>query len=129
MPEDVGLVLVVDDDWMGRELLEAYLTSAGYRVLQANSGELALQMAVENPPDLVMLDVNMSGMDGFEVCARLRQNKSTQAVPVLMITALRSDADLLQADEVGANGFVTKPFDAATLLGQVAVLVQSSQDD
>jgi len=129
MQGDAGLVLVVDDDWMGRELLEAYLTSQGYQVLQANSGELALEMAFENPPDLVMLDVNMSGMNGFEVCARLRQNKVTQAVPVLMITAFRSDTDLQQADEAGANGFVSKPYDAATLLDQVAALVQASQKD
>lgn len=129
MLEDAGLVLVVDDDWMGRELLQAYLTSAGYRVLQANNGELALQMAFDNPPDLVMLDVNMTGMNGFEVCARLRQNKATQAVPVLMITALQSETDAQQADEVGANGFVTKPFDAATLLDQVARLIQPSQQD
>ncbi len=116
-------VLVVDDDWMNRELLEAYLVSAGYCVRLANSGEKALEMAWAEPPDLVMLDVRLTGIDGFEVCRRLRADPRTAQVPVLMLTALESGEEHCQAEAAGANGFVTKPFDATVLLAQVAALV------
>ncbi len=119
-------VLVVDDDWMNRELLEAYLSQAGYRVKVANSGEMALEAAFAEPPDLVMLDVRMFGMDGFEVCRRLREDSRTQAIPVLMLTALKSDDEQRRAEAVGATEFVSKPYKASELLAQVADLLQQT---
>lgn len=117
-------VLVVDDDWMNRELLEAYLIQAGYRVKLANNGEKALEMAFDEPPDLVMLDVRMFGIDGFEVCERLRQDPRTQSIPVLMLTALKSEDEQQRAEAVGAAGFITKPYKAPELLAQIEELLR-----
>lgn len=123
MTGDAGYVLVVDDEWMNRELLQAYLTSAGYRVGLANTGEKALEMAFAEPPDLVMLDLRLTGIDGFEVCRRLRADARTVDVPVLVITAMESSEDQHKASVAGADGFVTKPYKAPVLLEQVATLV------
>jgi DNA-binding response OmpR family regulator len=112
-------ILVVDDEWMNRELLETYLKMDGYRVGLANSGEKALEMAFTEPPALVMLDIRLPGMDGFEVCRRLRRDARTRSVPVLLVTAFDSEEDKQQANEAGANGFVAKPFDTQVLLAQV----------
>lgn len=123
MASEVIRILVVDDDWMSRELLHAHLTSAGYRVQQANSGEQALAVVFDDPPALVMLDASMPGINGFDVCRALRQDARTRTVPVLMITAFEAESDVQKAREAGANGFVAKPFKAADLLAQVAALL------
>ncbi len=117
-------ILVVDDERMNREMLETYLTMAGYRVGLANSGERALSMVASQPPDLVMLDVHLEGMDGFEVCRYLRAGEPTRDTPVLMLTAFESNEDKRQAVEVGATGFVIKPYDVQALLAQVAALLR-----
>jgi DNA-binding response OmpR family regulator len=104
---------------MNRELLGTYLKMDGYRVGEANSGEKALEMAFAEPPALVMLDIRLPGMDGFEVCRRLRSDVRTRSVPVLLVTAFDSEEDKQEANEAGANGFVAKPFDMQVLLAQV----------
>jgi DNA-binding response OmpR family regulator len=116
---DASYILVVDDEWMNRELLGTYLKMDGYRVGEANSGEKALEMAFAEPPALVMLDIRLPGMDGFEVCRRLRSDVRTRSVPVLLVTAFDSEEDKQEANEAGANGFVAKPFDMQVLLAQV----------
>lgn len=115
-------VLVVDDDWMGRELLEAYLKQAGYQVRLAHSGEQGLRLALAEPPAVIMLDVLLPGIDGIEVCRQLKQAEHTRGVAVLMITALLSEEDRQRALAAGADGFVTKPFRVADVLRQVAAL-------
>lgn len=120
---DAACVLVVDDDWMNRELLEAYLRSAGYCVSLANNGEKALEMAFADPPQLIMLDVRLGGIDGFEVCRRLRRDLRTARVPVLLLSALHGDDEQRQAEAAGADGFVAKPIKPAALLAQVAALI------
>jgi class 3 adenylate cyclase len=117
-------VLVVDDDWMNREVLEAYLQSAGYRVQTAHSGPLALDMAWGDPPDLVLLDVRMPGMDGYEVCRRLKDDERTRFTAVVMVTALEADEDKLLAIEAGADDFVTKPFNSLLMLTRVRSLLR-----
>jgi len=117
-------ILVVDDEWMSREMLETFLKMAGYRVGLANSGERALTMAAEHPPDLIMLDVNMTGMDGYEVCRHLRASEQMRDTPVLMVTAYEAAEDKQQAAEVGATGLVIKPFDVQALLAQIAFLLR-----
>ncbi len=116
-------ILVVDDEWMNRELLEAYLVMGGYRVGLANSGEKALHMAQAEPPALVLLDVRLSNMDGFEVCRHLKNDARTCRMPVLMLTAFRSDDDQQRALDAGADGFIAKPFDSAALLARVRSLI------
>jgi DNA-binding response OmpR family regulator len=116
---DTPYILVVDDDWKNRELLDAYLRVGGYRVGQANSGEKALDMIAEEPPALVMLDVRLSGISGLEVCRRLKNDATTRAIPILMVTALESPEDQQQAADAGADGFVAKPFEMEMLLAQI----------
>ena len=117
-------ILVVDDDWMNREVLEAYLNTAGYQVITAHSGDRALELAYGCPPDLVLLDVRMPGMDGYEVCRRLKGDVRTQFTPVVMVTALESDEDKLPAVEAGADDFITKPFNSLLLLTRVRSLLR-----
>lgn len=113
-------ILVVDDDWMNRELLETYLKMGGYQVQLTNTGENALEIAFDDPPTLVMLDIRLTGMSGFEVCSQLKNDERTHAVPILIVSALESDGDRMQATQLGASGFVAKPFDPHTLLAQIA---------
>jgi DNA-binding response OmpR family regulator len=115
----MGHILIVDDDWMNRELLEAYLTMGGYAVKLANSGETALEMIAENPPDLVMLDIRMTGISGFEVCMQIKNSERTKAIPVLIVSALESEEDRMQATQMGADGFIAKPFNSASILEQI----------
>lgn len=117
-------ILVVDDDWMNREVIETYLQTAGYRVMSANNGAKALEIATQHTPSLVVLDIKMPGMDGFEVCSQLKSIESTRFTPVMIITALEDDADRLQAIEAGADDFLTKPFNSLIMLTRVKSLVR-----
>ena len=115
------LILIVDDDWMSRELLQAHLD--GYEVMMANNGEKALQMAVLRPPDLVIVDVRMPGISGYEFCVRLRADDVISHVPVLMLSALEGDEPRKRALESGANDILTKPFDSLVLMARVRSFV------
>lgn len=116
-------VLAVDDLPQNLRLLDAVLSARGYRVLTAPSGEDALRMLAESLPDVVLLDVRMPGIDGYETCRRLRADPRTAFLPVVMVTA--SDAEQkVRATEAGADDFLTKPFDPAELLARVRSLVR-----
>jgi two-component system, cell cycle response regulator len=115
------LILIVDDDWMSRELLQAHLD--GYQVMMSNNGEKALQLIQSRPPDLVIVDVRMPGISGFEFCARLRANEATRHIPVLMLSALEGDEPKQMALEVGANDLLTKPFDSVILMERIRSLL------
>ncbi len=120
---DETTILVVDDLAQNVRLLDAVLTPRGYRVLSAESGEEALDLLGREQPHLVLLDILMPGMDGYEVCRRIRENPDTAFLPVVMVTA--SDAQQkVRAIEAGADDFVTKPFDQAELLARVKSLVR-----
>jgi class 3 adenylate cyclase len=116
-------ILVVDDKPENVRLLDAVLSPRGYTVDTAGSGAEALERLAVQPPDLVLLDVEMPEIDGYEVCRRIRATPSTEVLPVIMITASARDEKRL-ALEAGADDFVMKPFDQAELLARVRSLVR-----
>lgn len=119
-------ILVVDDAPQNVRLLEAVLTSSGYSVRAASSGSEALEQLTREPPDLVLLDIQMPGMNGYEVCRRIRENPATQFLPVVMVTS--SDTEVrFNAIEAGADDFIVKPFDQQELLARVRSLVRIKQ--
>jgi adenylate cyclase len=117
------LILVVDDLAQNVRLLEAVLSPKGFRVAAASSGEQALDVLSKEHPDVVVLDILMPGMDGYEVCRRIRQDPGTAFLPVIMITA-SGEEEKIRAIEAGADDFVSKPFDQAELLARVRSLVR-----
>ena len=117
-------ILVVDDAPMGRELLSGLLEQGGFAVRTASSGREALDMAAANAPDLVLLDVMMPGMDGYEVCRRMRRDPALAQVPVIMVTALDDRESRLKGIEAGADDFLTKPFDEAELSARVRTITR-----
>ena len=119
-------ILAVDDNPANVRLLEAVLVAHGYEVTAATSGPEALAAVALQSPDLVLLDILMPGMDGFELCRRLRADPATEALPVIMITAT-GEQEKLRSLEAGADDFVTKPLDQAELLARVRSLLRVKQ--
>jgi len=117
-------VLVVDDILPNVKLLEAKLSSEYYDVLTATSGDEALLKVAQDNPDLVLLDVMMPGMDGFEVCKRIKQNPATAHIPVVMVTALTDSVDKVRGLEAGADDFLSKPVNDIALMARVSSLVR-----
>ena len=111
-------VMVVDDTPANLDLLDRMLRAAGYRVLAFPRGRLALEAAAETPPDLIVLDVLMPDMDGFEVCRRLKANPRLASVPVLFISALGDTSDKLRAFACGGADYITKPFQEEEVLAR-----------
>ena len=117
-------ILIVDDHAANRETLTELLDVEGYRLFDAADGPAALRSAVELAPDLILLDVMMPGMDGFEVCRRLRADERTAEVPVILVTALDDQASRLAGIEAGADDFITKPFNRAELRARVRTITR-----
>lgn len=124
MEQAPSTVLIVDDNSTNMLLLRTHLANAGYRTLQAASGEEALHLLQAELPDLVLLDVMMPGMDGFEVARRLKAAERTRNIPIIMVTALDDQASRLQALENGAEEFISKPVHKAELLMRVRNLLK-----
>jgi adenylate cyclase len=126
MPEDAGQarILVVDDDFRNTELLNTYLAKIGYDVVTASNGKQALEIVTDHPPDLILLDVMMPGLNGLEVCARLKGREETRLIPIVMVTALREVEDKIKAIEVGADDFLSKPFNIYELAARVKSLLR-----
>ena len=120
-------ILVVDDVDVNVRLLEAKLTLEYYDVLTCNDGSTALAMATEAQPDLVLLDVMMPGMDGFETCRRLKAQVETRHIPVVLVTALDGREDRIRGLEAGADDFLTKPIDDVVLFARVRSLTRLKQ--
>jgi two-component system alkaline phosphatase synthesis response regulator PhoP len=120
-------ILIADDDPQAAELMEAYLSDQGYDLAIAGDGEQALKQIADWSPDLVLLDVMMPRISGFEVCKRLRANPATQDVAVLMITALDQASDIDRAVEAGTDDFVSKPINKSEVLHRVRALLRARQ--
>ncbi len=117
-------VLVVDDNVQNVELVEALLVSKGYQVIKAYSGKEALKKVEEVLPDLILLDIIMPQMDGYEVCRRLKEKKETRFIPIVMLTALDGVDDKVRGIEAGADDFITKPFQKPELLARIKSLIK-----
>lgn len=117
-------VLIVDDEPVGREALEGPLYAQGYHLIFAENGAQAIDQAIQHLPDLILLDVMMPDMDGFEVCRRLRANPLLADAPILMVTALDDRSARLRGIEMGADDFISKPFDRLELRARVATITR-----
>ncbi|MCB1531857.1 MAG: PleD family two-component system response regulator [Alphaproteobacteria bacterium] len=117
-------ILVVDDILPNVKLLEAKLTSEYYDVITASNGQEALDKAAQESPDIILLDVMMPGMDGFEVCTRIKGNPSLSHIPVVMVTALTDTQDKVRGLESGADDFLSKPINDTALMARVRSLVR-----
>ena len=120
-------ILLIDDDPTLLDLLSQFFQEAGYEVFSAPNGTQGLKLAYNERPDLVLLDVMMPGMDGWEICARLREMTE---VPIVMVTAKSSEADKLRGFLLGIDDYVTKPFSFAELVARVqAVMSRATLPD
>ena len=121
---EASTILIVDDDPIARETLEALLSSKGYQIVSAASGFEGLARAAEYTPDAVLLDVMMPGMNGFEVCKRLRADARLAEVPIIMVTALDDHDARLLGLRTGADDFISKPFDALELEARLRTITR-----
>lgn len=119
-----GTILVVDDDEDGRFLVAGILAGQGYVLEWACNGLAALQMAERVLPDLILLDVMMPGIDGLEVCKRIRSNDRICDVPIIMLTALDGMEEMLKGLEAGADDYITKPFNSIELRARLATITR-----
>lgn len=112
-------ILVVDDLPENSVVLQSFLSPMGYLIESASDGETALRMVAENPPDVILLDLMMPGMDGFEVCRRLKQDPDTHHIPVIIVTGMSDRDSNVRAVEAGADDFLIKPFDRILLEARI----------
>jgi len=117
-------ILAVDDTTESLQLLTDILSEAGYRVQAADGGELALASAFARPPDIILLDIRMPGMDGFEVCRRLKESEATRDIPIIFLSAATELDERVQGLSLGAVDFITKPYQRPELLARVRTHVE-----
>lgn len=125
--EEIGSVLIVDDNPNNLQVLMALLEQAGYKVRPALSGEVALRAVEVSLPDLILLDVRMPGIDGYETCRRLRANEKSRDIPVIFISAMNDMEDKLQGFRAGGVDYIAKPFQSEEVLARVTTHVQLSR--
>jgi CheY-like chemotaxis protein len=127
-PTAAPRILIADDNPQGVELLEAYLCEGDYEIRTAADGEETMSHVRDWQPDLILLDIMMPKISGFEVCKRLRADPKTRAIAVLMITALDQPSDIDRAVDAGTDDFVTKPILKSALLLRVKSLLKARQN-
>ncbi len=118
MQESANIVIVEDEPEIG-ELIALHLGKAGYQTSHVETGEDAVSMIKDSPPDLVLLDIMLPGMDGLEVCRRIKWNDATESIPIIMVSAKGEEADIVMGLELGADDYVVKPFGSKELVARV----------
>ena len=118
-------LLLVEDDFALAELLEYRFESEGYEVRVTADGDEALILAAEEAPDLVILDWMIEGTSGIEVCRRLRRDKSTAHVPIIMLTGKSEERDVLEARDAGITEYLVKPFTSNTLFDRIRAVIEN----
>ncbi len=109
-------ILVVEDEESLLKLESILLTSKGYEVKGVSNGQEALDAVAEEKPDLILLDIMLPEIDGFEVCRRIKSDENTRDIPVIMLTAKKSREDMARGEKVGADWYITKPFKSAMVI-------------
>jgi len=120
-------ILVVEDQPELMKLECLLLQSRGYSVKGVSDGKSALEYMVEHSPDLVLLDIMIPGIDGFEVCRQIKSNEATKGVPVIMLTARMTREDMAKGEQVGADAYITKPFRSANVLSTIDNFLSTSR--
>ena len=118
-------ILIVEDDESLLKLESILLTTKGYLVQGAMTGVAALAAISREVPDLILLDIMLPGMDGFEVCERIKNNPATRHIPIIFLTAKKTPEDVFRSEEVGADKFITKPFKSAMILKNIEQLLNN----
>lgn len=122
-------ILVVDDEDDILDLVTYNLTREGYRVSTAIRGAEALKKVGEDPPDLILLDLMLPDIDGFDVCRELKRNARTSAIPIVMLTAKTADADQVAGLELGSDDYIVKPFSPNVLVARVRAILRRTKDE
>ncbi|AFZ15118.1 PAS/PAC sensor hybrid histidine kinase [Crinalium epipsammum PCC 9333] len=118
---DKGIILIIDDTPTNLEILLDFLENHGYKVVVSEDGESAIEMAEYAPPDLILLDIIMPGIDGFETCRRLKANQVTQDIPIIFMTALADNVDKVKGLNLGAVDYITKPLEHEEVLARINI--------
>lgn len=124
-----GKILIVDDELNIRELLKFNLENSGYKVIEAEDGQTAINMAKTQKPELIVLDLMLPGMDGLEVCRLVKNSRETAAIPIIMLTAKNEEIDKVIGLELGADDYLTKPFSPRELLARIKAVLRRSNKD
>ncbi|MEI8093964.1 MAG: response regulator [Spirochaetales bacterium] len=124
-----GKILVVEDNPDILELVAYNLEAQGYEVLRAGTGENGLARARKEAPDLVVLDVMLPGINGLDVCRKLKQDEATRKIPVILLTAKSEDSDIISGLELGADDYITKPFSPKVLIARARALLRRLSED
>lgn len=119
-----GRILIADDNEQNRELLEAYLADEGHEMLMSVDGQDTLDVVAAKHPDLILLDIMMPKLSGYEVCKRLKRDAKSRDIPVLMVTALKDAGDIERAVAAGADDFLSKPVHRLELITRVRSLLR-----
>ena len=122
-------ILVVDDEENIRELVRYNLAREGYQVTTVGSGEEALKQVSSKPPDLIVLDLMLPGMDGFDVCRQLKNDSRTAHIPIVMLTVKGEESDIVVGLELGADDYITKPFSPKVLLARLKAVLRRREKE